>query len=112
MQDNGSSLLWMNMIQLREALVIGFFGQYRMEKLIHITVSHFFRPGFPYVDKWIIRSQYWSAESPVFTHELPGRDEKLGVWCMISSRRITGPIFCDDTFNAPWNNIVRIFFPT
>jgi hypothetical protein len=41
-----------------------------------------------------------SAENPRFVQEFPLHDEKIGVWCAISARRIIGPIFYDDTFNS------------
>jgi hypothetical protein len=45
-------------------------------------------------------------------HELPLHDEKIGVWCAMSTHRVIGPIFYDYTFNAVRyvNNILRPFF--
>jgi hypothetical protein len=66
-------------------------------------------PGFPWNSQ---SSQYWSAGNPILIRELPLHDKKIGVWCAISARRIIGPIFYDDTFNAARyvNNIISPFY--
>jgi hypothetical protein len=45
-------------------------------------------------------SRNWSAENPGFIQELALHDERMGVWCAISARRIIRTIFYDDTVNA------------
>jgi hypothetical protein len=55
---------------------------------------------------------YWSAENLRFIHELPLHDERIGVWCATSARRIIGPISYDDTVYTARNvnNILSPFF--
>ena len=38
-------------------------------------------------------NRHWGAENPHVTFEIPLHDQKIGVWCAISARRIVGPIF-------------------
>jgi hypothetical protein len=47
-------------------------------------------------------------------YELPLHDERIGVWCAISTCRIIGPIFYDSTLNAARyvNNILSSFLPS
>ncbi|XP_069695687.1 uncharacterized protein [Periplaneta americana] len=58
-------------------------------------------------------SRYWSVDNPRLTHESPKHDPKVGVWCVISAKRIIGPIFLhkavnDDQYQAL---ILDRFFP-
>jgi hypothetical protein len=83
------------------------------EKLIHI--KWFFSDKAWFSLRGEVNSQnnrYWSAENPRFIYELPLHDERNGVWCAKSARRITGPIFYNDTVNAARyvNNILSPFF--
>jgi hypothetical protein len=57
-------------------------------------------------------NQYWSAENPRFIHKLPLHYERTGIWCATSVRRITGPIFYDNTVNSARyvSNILSPFF--
>jgi hypothetical protein len=36
---------------------------------------------------------YWSSQNPHLTHEVRLRPVKVGVWCIVSARRIIGPEF-------------------
>jgi hypothetical protein len=36
---------------------------------------------------------YWSSMNPRFNQEIPLYDPKVGVWCVIIAKQITGPIF-------------------
>jgi len=38
-------------------------------------------------------NRYESEENPLLVHKVPIDDVKAGVWCGMSARRITGPIF-------------------
>ncbi|KAJ4432161.1 hypothetical protein ANN_20777 [Periplaneta americana] len=42
----------------------------------------------------------WNANNPYEFIETPLHAEKIGVWAAMSRRRITGPIFFDETVNA------------
>jgi hypothetical protein len=57
-------------------------------------------------------SRHWSAENPGLIHELPLRDENVGVWCAVSAHRVIGPIFYDYTVTAVRyaKNTLRPFF--
>jgi hypothetical protein len=45
-------------------------------------------------------TRYWSAENPHNLHQVPLRDQKVGVWFAVSASRIIGPIFFDTTVNT------------
>jgi hypothetical protein len=67
---------------------LGFFSLYTMEKLIHRSWFSLVRPAFPYVERWLLRTAGVRVqENPGLVHELPLRDENIGVWCTISARR-------------------------
>ena len=38
-------------------------------------------------------SRYWDIENPHVIHEAPLHDQKVGVWCAVTARRVIGPIF-------------------
>jgi hypothetical protein len=42
----------------------------------------------------------------------PCHDETIGVWCEMSARRVTGPIFYDDTVNVCEHHPTPIFSPS
>jgi hypothetical protein len=44
-------------------------------------------------EAWFHLSGHWDTENPHAVHEVPLHDEKVGVWCAVSGRRIIGPIF-------------------
>jgi hypothetical protein len=56
-------------------------------------------------------NQYWSAENPRHIHKLPLHDEEIGVWCVRSASRITGPISYNNMINSARyvNNILSSF---
>ncbi|PSN43843.1 hypothetical protein C0J52_11885 [Blattella germanica] len=45
-------------------------------------------------------NRYWSTENPHLIHDVPLHDEKNGVLCAVTAKRIIGPIFFQDTINA------------
>lgn len=53
----------------------------------------------------------WSSENPFEFKEKPLHDQKVGVWCAISRKRIVGPIFFADTINSEryCNQIIQPF---
>ena len=55
-------------------------------------------------------NRYWSSDNPHEFQEQPLHDQKIGVWCAISSRRIVGPIFFEQTVNSN-RYIVNILNP-
>lgn len=91
-------MLWRNMIQLLESFfLIGIFGLYMMEKVVH-NQSFF----------WLIliflmwRQNNWccSTKNTSCIHKLPLHKENIGVWCAVSVSKITGPISYGDTVNG------------
>jgi hypothetical protein len=59
-------------------------------------------------------TRQWDTENPHAEHEIPLHDQKVGVWCAVSGRKIIGPIFFYDTVNSKRyvNNILEPFFQT
>jgi hypothetical protein len=49
--------------------------------------------------------RWWSSKKPNFFEEDPVHPQKVGVWTVISRRKIIGPIFFDGT------NTIKMFFP-
>jgi hypothetical protein len=52
---------------------------------------------------WYVNSQdsrFWSSENPHLFHEVPLHFQKTGCWCVISHKRIVGPIFFSETVTA------------
>lgn len=45
-------------------------------------------------------SRIWSTENPHALHETTLHNQKIGVWCAISRRRIVDPIFFETTVNS------------
>jgi hypothetical protein len=45
-------------------------------------------------------SKMWRVEHPHTFHEKPLHSLKVGVWCAVSGRRVTGPIFFRETITA------------
>jgi hypothetical protein len=43
---------------------------------------------------------YWSVDNPNTIHQQPLHDQKIGVWCAVSSTRIVGSIFFETTVNS------------
>jgi hypothetical protein len=37
-------------------------------------------------------NHYWSSQNPYLTQEVPLHPVKVGVWCVLSARRFTGPV--------------------
>jgi len=55
-------------------------------------------------------SRIWASENPNAIHEEPLHSEKIGVWCGMSRRRITGPIFFEETIKiATYMEIFNTF---
>jgi hypothetical protein len=54
----------------------------------------------------------WRDENPNSIQQVPLHSEKVGVWCSLSPRRITGPIFSHETMNCDHylNDILNPFF--
>jgi hypothetical protein len=59
-------------------------------------------------------SGHWDTENPHAVHKVPLHDQKVGVWCAVSGRRIIGPLFVYDTVNSERyvNNVLEPFFQT
>jgi hypothetical protein len=57
-------------------------------------------------------NRYWISENPHGLILLPFYNWKIGVWCVISTDRIIGPIFYEGTLDAQWyiNEILDPFF--
>ena len=57
-------------------------------------------------------SRVWSTENPHALFQKPLNDQKVGVWCALSRRRIIGPIFCENTITSERyiHNILEPFF--
>jgi hypothetical protein len=47
-------------------------------------------------------SNYWSTKNPHSIHEVPLRDAKIGLWCVISAQRIIRALFFQETLNSEW----------
>lgn len=45
-------------------------------------------------------SRYWATQNPNLLFEQPLHDQKIGVWCAMTAKRIVGPIFFDTTVNT------------
>jgi hypothetical protein len=45
-------------------------------------------------------NKYWSSINPRQSFEVLLYDQKIGVWCAITSSRIVGPIFFENTINS------------
>jgi hypothetical protein len=43
---------------------------------------------------------YWGSVNPYLIHEVPPYDVKVGMWCAVGVKRITGPIFYAETINS------------
>ena len=50
-------------------------------------------------------NRYWSAGNPGLIHELPLLDEKIGVWCAMSTLREVPAVFGQDVQRV--NNLLR-----
>jgi hypothetical protein len=57
-------------------------------------------------------NRFWSSENPHQLHEHPLHDIKVGAWCAVTSKRIIGPVFYNETINSQRyvNLILRPFF--
>ena len=45
-------------------------------------------------------NRYWSTGNPHHMHESPLHQQKIGVWCAMSRKRIIGPIFFSETISS------------
>jgi hypothetical protein len=56
--------------------------------------------------------RHWDTENPHAVYYVPLHGQKVGVWCAVSGRRVTGPIFHYDTVNSERyvNNMSEPFF--
>jgi hypothetical protein len=46
------------------------------------------------------KNNYWSSQNPHLTHKVPLHPAKVGVWCILSARKIVGPVFFNETINC------------
>jgi hypothetical protein len=77
--------------------------------LLFITDKAYFHLS-GYVDSQ--NTRIWSDENPHAVHHIPLNDIKIGLWCAVRARQITGPIFYHETVNSDRyvRNILVPFF--
>jgi hypothetical protein len=62
--------------------------------------SHSYAIHFTLSKLKIQNNRYWGTENPHAVYEVPLHDVKLGVWCAISARRITGLVIFHEAINS------------
>jgi hypothetical protein len=50
--------------------------------------------------KYTQNNRYWSSQNPHLTHKALLHSLKVGVWCVLSAKRIVGPVFFYEMINC------------